>query len=148
VDEVGELHGVAKEEDGRVVVDMVPVSVLGAELDRETTGVTSGIGGSTLTSDGRETSGRADLGADLCEELGAREVRNVVGDFEGTVSSSSLGVDDTLGYTFTIEVSETVAFGKKSDRRIGKDEWRSKMKTHASIKLKSWRRRGPCFPAR
>jgi len=29
-----------------------------------------------------------------------------MGDFESTVSSCSLGVDDTLGDTFAVEVSE------------------------------------------
>lgn len=86
---------------------MIPDSVLGAKLDRETAGVASGVGGSALTSDGRETGSRFDLGTNLGEKLRASEVRDVVSDFENTVGSSSLGVNDTLGNTFTIKVGET-----------------------------------------
>jgi len=107
VNEVRELHRVAEEEDGSVVVNLVPVSVLGTKLDGETTRVTGGIGRSTLTSNSRESSG-ADLGTDFGEELGAGEVRDVVSNFEGTVSSSSLSVNDTFGNTFAIKVCESI----------------------------------------
>jgi len=108
VNEVRELHRVSEEEDGSVVVNVIPVSFLRSQLDRETTRVTSGIGRSTLPSDSRETSGGADLGSDLREEFGASQVGDVVGNFESSMSSCSLGVNDTLGDTLSVEVSEGI----------------------------------------
>mmetsp|Transcript_34855 Transcript_34855/g.86495 ORF Transcript_34855/g.86495 Transcript_34855/m.86495 type:complete len:549 (+) Transcript_34855:1360-3006(+) len=55
VDEVGELDGVANEEDRRVVPHHVPVALLGVELDREAAGVASSVSASPLAAHSRET---------------------------------------------------------------------------------------------
>ena len=65
------LHGITQEEDGSVVVNMVPVSLLSSELDGETTGVSSSIGRSRHSSDGGESSTGSYLPSDLSEEVGA-----------------------------------------------------------------------------
>jgi len=108
VNEVRELHGVSKEEDGSVVVNVIPISLLRSQLDRETSRVTSSVGRSTLSSDSRETSSSANLGSDLREELCASQVGNVVGDLKSTVSSCSLGMNDTFGDALSVEVSEGI----------------------------------------
>ena len=71
VDEVGELGGVTKEEDGCVVEDPVPVAFFRPELDCEATGITSGVSRTRLATDSREADRCARLRADLGEELGA-----------------------------------------------------------------------------
>jgi hypothetical protein len=43
VDEVGEFGGVSKEEYGSIVVDVIPITFLRAELQRESSRVTSGV---------------------------------------------------------------------------------------------------------
>lgn len=77
-------------------VDMVPVALLGPELDGETARVACRVGRSTLATDSRETSSGAGLVSDLAEELGAGEIGDVVGDLKDAVRSASLGVDNTL----------------------------------------------------
>ena len=53
-DEAGEEDGIPDEEDGGVVANEIPVALLGVELGSEATGVTGGIGGARLASNGRE----------------------------------------------------------------------------------------------
>ena len=86
---------------------MIPDSIFSSKFDRETTRVTSSIGRSTFSSDGRETSGSLDFGTDFLEELSASEVGNIVSNFKSTVSSSSLCVNYTFRNTLSVEVGET-----------------------------------------
>jgi len=51
VDEVGELVGVADEEDGGVVADEVPVALVGVELHGEATDIAFGVGGAFFACD-------------------------------------------------------------------------------------------------
>ena len=98
---------------------MVPVALLGAELDGEATGVTSRVGGSTLATDGREAGGRARLVADLGEDVGAADVGDVVGDLKDTVGSGALGVDDTLGDPLAVKVGETDKWRRSASAEVG-----------------------------
>lgn len=61
VDKVGELGGISDEEDRRIVEDPIPVTLIGSQLDRETTGVAGSISGSRLSTDGGESDGCANL---------------------------------------------------------------------------------------
>lgn len=82
VNEGRELDRVADEENGRVVVNPVPVSLLGVELDRETSGITSRIGRALLTTNSRETGKSLGLLADLVEHVDGGDIANVMGDLE------------------------------------------------------------------
>lgn len=97
VDEEGEVGGVSQEEDGRVVVDPVPVALLGVELDGEASRITGGVGRALLATDGREASNALGLLSDLAEHVDGRDVSDIVGHLEFTVSTSTLGVDYSLG---------------------------------------------------
>lgn len=108
VDEVRELGRVPDEEDWGVVEDPVPVTFLRPQLDGETTGVTSGVGRSRLATDGGEADGGTNFLANTLEEGLRRDVAEVVGDLEVTMGSGTLGVDDTLWDTLTIEVSKEI----------------------------------------
>jgi len=104
VDEVGELDGVLNEENRGVVSYHVVVSFFSVELDSETTGISHGIGGSSLTGNSGES--EEARGALLgVEEVSLGKHRNVVGHFKVSVSSSALGVDDSLGNSLSVEVS-------------------------------------------
>ena len=107
VDEVGELDGVTDEEHRGVVTNHVVVALLGVELEGETAGVTLGVSGTLFTGDGGEASQDGGLLSGLQEVCGGVG-RDVFGDFENTEGAGTLGVDDTLGGAFTVEVSELV----------------------------------------
>lgn len=68
VDKVREFGRITDEEDGSVVEDPIPVTFLGPKLDRETTRVTSSVGGSRFTTDSGETGGNADLLSNTLEK--------------------------------------------------------------------------------
>jgi len=51
VDEMGEFGGVTEEEDGSVVEDPIPIALFCSDLDGESSGIASGIGGSRFTAD-------------------------------------------------------------------------------------------------
>lgn len=53
--EVRELGWVPQKEDGCVVGDNIPVTLLSSELDRETTRITSAVVRARLTTDSRES---------------------------------------------------------------------------------------------
>jgi hypothetical protein len=53
VDEEREFCGITEEEDGTVIVHPIPVALLSVELDGETMGITSGVGGALLASHSR-----------------------------------------------------------------------------------------------
>jgi hypothetical protein len=95
VDEVGELGGVTDEEDGGVVEDPIPITLISSEFDGEATRVASGIGRARFAADGGETDCCANflsLRPQLEQRLGS-EVTEIMGDLEVTVSTSTLGMD-------------------------------------------------------
>ena len=108
VDEVRELSRVPQEEHRGVVVYPIPVTLCSPQLDRKTTRVTSGIGRTTLSTDSAEANGQRSLVANLAEEIGAAQVSDVVRHLKVSVSASTLGVDDSLGDTLTVEVSKKI----------------------------------------
>lgn len=108
VDEVRELGRVPDEKDGGVVVDPVPVALLGPQLHSETTGVAGGIGRTALAADSAETGSSAGAVANLAEDVGAGEIGDIVGHFEVSVGTRTFCVDDTLGNALTVEVGEEV----------------------------------------
>lgn len=93
VDKVGEFGGVSDEEDGSVVEHPVKVALFSSDLDGKATGITSGIRGSSFTTDSGESSGSTVPLADLGEELGRGNVAEVVGQFKVTMCTSAVGMD-------------------------------------------------------
>lgn len=108
VDEVRELAGVSNEEHGRVVSDHVPVSFFSVELDGETAGISLSVRRTLLASDGGETSEDGSPLADGVEELGLAVFGDVVGDLKVSPGSSTLGVDDSLRDSLSVEFSQLV----------------------------------------
>ena len=108
VDEVWELLWVSDEEDWGVVSDHIPVSFFSIELESETSWISFGIGRTLLTSDCGESGEHGGSLTNSVQELGLAVLGNVVGDFEVTVSTSTLSVDDSFGDSFTIEVGDFI----------------------------------------
>jgi len=108
VDEVRELCGVSDEEDRSVVEYPVHVALSGLELDGESSRVSSGIGRSRLSSDGRESDGDRALKAFLRCEVGKTDVGQALCALEDSVSTSSLGVYNSLWNSFSVEVGEEI----------------------------------------
>jgi hypothetical protein len=112
MEEVWELHGVLDEEDWGVVANHVVVSFFGVELDGESTRISVAIVGSTLSSNGGESEEDWSSLANLAEEGSLGEAGDIVGDLQESVSSSSLGMDDSLWDSLSGEVSKLVQKGE------------------------------------
>ena len=102
VNEVGELHGVAEEEDRRVVANDVVVSLFRVELEGETAHVTPRIGRTELTGNGRKTREHRGLRA-LLEKLRLRVLRDILGHAEFAESARALRVGAALRNALAIK---------------------------------------------
>ena len=105
VNEVGKLGRVTDEEDGGVVEDPIPVTFISLELDGETAGVASGIGGARFTTDGGETGCCADFISRRPQQRLGSDVTEIMGDLEVTVSTSTFGMDLYKKYEHEIDKS-------------------------------------------
>lgn len=54
MNDIGELHGILDEEDGNVVANNVPVTLLGVELDRKAADISNGVGTASASQHCRE----------------------------------------------------------------------------------------------
>lgn len=107
VDEVRELGWVPQEKHGSVVGYHIPVALVGAELDRETTGISGDVVRARFTTNGGEPDGNGALLA-LLENIGHTNIVERVCGLVETVSTTALSVDNTLRNTLAIEVREKI----------------------------------------
>jgi hypothetical protein len=108
VNKVGEFGGVTDEEDGGVIEDPIPVTLISSELDGEATGVASGIGRARFTTDSGETDCCADSLSHRPQQRLRSDVTEIMGDLEVTVSTSTFGMDNSLRNALSVKVSEEV----------------------------------------
>lgn len=108
VNEAGEQDGITNEEDGGVVANQIPDTVLRVELDGESARITSGIGRSALTAHRGESHGQGGALLDLVEHLGSTVLADVVGHLEVAEGAGTLGVDNALRDALAIEVRHLV----------------------------------------
>ena len=104
VDHVRELHPVPHEEHGHVVPDQVPVALARVELDREAARVADGLWRAALVDDRREARDDGRLRPGRAEEVGAGQVRDVVGRLEEALGGGAAGVDDALGDALAVKL--------------------------------------------
>src|SRR5688572_13023057 len=102
MDDVGELDGVADEEDREVVADQVPITVLGVELDREAARIARRFRTIAAADDGREADRQRSLLAGFLEQLGAGVfgsgfVADLAGNLKFAVADEAARMDDPLG---------------------------------------------------
>ena len=93
VNEVGELGGVANEEDWSIVENPIEITIVGTNFDREAAGVTGSVGRATFSTNGRETDSSTSPVADLLEEGGTSEIGDVMGYFKIAVRAGTLGMN-------------------------------------------------------
>ncbi len=108
VNEVRELGGSRMKKTGVLLNTQSQLPSLRPELDRKATRVASGIRTTRLATNGRETDCCFSTIADFVEQSGTREVGDVMGHFEVTVSTSALSVHDTLGNALAIKVGKEI----------------------------------------
>lgn len=108
VNEVRELRRVSEKEHGRVVRHCVPITILGPKLHRETARITSTVMAARLATDCRESNSNWALLSLFGEDVQSCQVGNWIGTFEEAVSTRALGVDNTLGDTFAVEMREQI----------------------------------------
>ena len=133
VDEDGEFGGIPDEENRGVVEDPVPVALLRVELEGESTGVSSTVRRTLLTTNSRETREHLGLLANSLEHVDdslskhtsnvsvestyrggifwkgrSYEIANVVRHLEFTISTSTLGVDDTFWDPLAVKVCQQI----------------------------------------
>ena len=105
---VRELHPVPDEKDRHVVSHQIPVPFSRVELDGEAAGVADRLGRAALMDDGREARDDRGLGSRRAEEVGAGQVRDVVGGLEEALGGGAAGVDDALRDALAVELEVVV----------------------------------------
>lgn len=108
VDEVRELGRVTQKEDGGVVGDHVPIALIGTEFDAEATRIASAVVGTGLATDGGETDSDGAFLVGDAEDIGLTQIIHGLGALEGTMSTTALGMDDSLGNPFAVEVRDKI----------------------------------------
>lgn len=103
VNEMGEFGGIAEKEDGGVVGNNVPVSFVGPELDRESTGITSAVVRAGFATDRRESNCDGTFLA-LLEYVCQREVIGGMRGLVDTVSAATLCMHNSFGDSLAVEV--------------------------------------------
>ena len=125
VDEVGELLRVADEEHRGVVADQVIVALLGIELDREPARIPGRVGAAQFARDRGEPDQQV-RGGTLSEQAGLGELADVLGRLEHPVAAAALGVDDSLGHPFPVELGHLLdqVVILQQQRAVGTDRLR------------------------
>ncbi|KAH3669350.1 hypothetical protein OGAPHI_001471 [Ogataea philodendri] len=108
VDEVRELGWIPNKENRGVIVNQVQVSVLGVELGSKSSWVSGRVCRTFLTTDGGESGENSGLLTNSVQELGGTHIGDVISDFENTVGTRTLGMDNSLWNSFSVEMSKRV----------------------------------------
>lgn len=140
VDEIGEFDGVTHEKDRSVVTDHVIVALLRVELDGKTARITSRIGTSLFSANGRKSRKNRSSLSNLVQEGGLGVASHVVGHFKVAVSTGALGMDDTFGDALAIKVGQLVnemvvleedgTVGTDGERVLVIGDWMTKLVGH------------------
>lgn len=108
VDEVGELRRVTQEEDGGVVSDHIPVALVGTELDAEATRIASAVMRTGFATNGGEADGDRAFLIGGAENVGLAQIVHGLGALESPMSTTALGMNDSLGNPFAVEVRDEI----------------------------------------
>jgi len=97
VDDVGKLDGILDKEDGNVVADQIPVTLLGVELDSEPTHITNRIGAPAAAKDSREADEHRRYARRICQDGRKRHVLGTLVHAELSECTATARVDNSLG---------------------------------------------------
>lgn len=114
VDDIGELDGVLDEENGNVVADKIPVTLLSVELGRKTTDITNGIGGTSAAEDGGEAHEDGGLAGGIGKDGGECEVGSALVDSELAKGTAATGVDYSLWDSLVVEAHDLEGYVSRS----------------------------------
>lgn len=103
VDNVGELHGVLDEEDGNVVANDVPVTLLGVKLDSKPSNITDGVSTASASQDSGEAEEDRRLAGGVSQDGSVGEVLKTLKDSELSKGASSTCVNNTLRDTLMVK---------------------------------------------
>lgn len=131
--EIWELNWVVNEKDWSIVSNHVIISLLGVEFDSEASWVSNGISSTSLSSDGGESKEEWGLLTDLVEEGGLGELGYILGDLEDSMGARSLGVDNSLWNSLSVEVSELINEGE-----VLKENWTFWSSSHRVLVVVNW----------
>src|SRR5580658_7698054 len=109
VDEIGKLHRVLNEKDRDVVAHEVPVALVRIKLDGKASNIARRIGRSSFSDHSRESGENRRPLAGLGEYRSARDMRHRLVAFEVAMGTGAPSVDDSLGDSFVVEVSDLFA---------------------------------------
>jgi len=118
VDEIGELGRISDEEDGSVVSNHIVVTFFSVKLDSKTSRISFSISRSLLTTDSRESSKNRSSLSNSVQELSLGVFSDILGDFEITMGTSSLSVDNSFRNSFSVKVSKLV-----NQVEVLKEDW-------------------------
>jgi hypothetical protein len=117
MDHIRELHGVLDEEDGNVVANNIPVALLGVELYCEAADVANCVGTATAAEDRGEADEDGCLPRLVGQDRGKCQILSALEDPEGTKSTGTPGMDNSLGNTLMVEAVDLEPVISK--RRVG-----------------------------
>lgn len=100
------FDGISDKEDGLVIEDPVIVTLGGLEFDGPAMEITDGVCGTRFGANGGDSRKDLRLLPDAIEEIGVSDVGDVVRDLEVSSSTDSLGMNHSLGNSFSGEVRQ------------------------------------------
>lgn len=83
------LEGITSEEDGNIVTNNVKVSLSSIEFDGEASGISQSLRTPTFVYDGRKSNDHRRLNTRCSQEVGAGEIRNIVGNLKKSLGRCS-----------------------------------------------------------
>eukprot|EP00963_Diacronema_lutheri_P000826 scaffold47_cov334-Pavlova_lutheri.AAC.56 len=106
MDHVRELHAITYEKHRHVVAHQVPIALPRVELDRESSRVSQGLGRPALVHHGTEPHDDRGLYSRCAEQICARQVGDVMRDFEEALGRSATSMDHSLRDPFAVKLSQ------------------------------------------
>lgn len=106
VNHVRELDTIADEENWNVVADHIKVSLPSVKFDSEPTRVTQGLRAASLVNHSREANNHRGLHTRCPQEIGTREVRDIMCHFEETLRTGTTRMHDALWDTLPVELGQ------------------------------------------
>src|SRR5450759_134393 len=123
MDQVRELDGILDEKDRDVIADQIPISFFGVELDRKSADVPRRVYRTCATSNSRYSGEHRSLLPHFGEYPGGGVFLQRRGQFEESMNPRGSRVNDTLGNTLVVEMSDFFAedeiFEKRRTTRVG-----------------------------